>query len=87
MPRSMCRRCYDIKYAGKPAMVLDVGFNVCFGVQSHHRGRGRQILATLPKIARSDCLDRPSTGFEPTLADAGFEINRLKPLDHHTSPT
>ena len=26
-------------------------------------------------------------GFEPTLTDAGFEINRLKPLDHHASST
>ena len=27
----------------------------------------------------------PSTGFEPTLADAGFESNRLRPLGHHAS--
>ena len=27
----------------------------------------------------------PSAGFEPTLADAGFESNRLRPLGHHAS--
>jgi len=28
----------------------------------------------------------PSTRFKLTLADAGFESNRLKPLGHHASP-
>ena len=39
----------------------------------------------LPKGARSDCHGLSSAGFEPTLADAGFESNRLRPLGHHAS--
>ena len=50
-------------------------FDVRFGVRKRHRGRGRQIQATLPKGARGDCHGLPSAGFEPTLADAGFESN------------
>ena len=60
-----------------------VEFNVRFDVRSRHRGRGRQICATLPKGERNDCHGLPSAGFEPTLDDAGFESNRLRPLGHH----
>ena len=34
-------------------------------------------LSYLAKGARSGCHGLPSAGFEPTLADAGFESNRL----------
>ena len=60
---------------------MNVEFNVRFGVRSRHRGRGRQIYATLPKGARSDCHGLPSAEFEPTLADSDFESNQLlKPI-------
>ena len=44
-----------------------------------------KFRATLPKGARSDCHGLPSAGFEPTLANAGFERNRLRPLDQHAT--
>jgi hypothetical protein len=43
-----------------------------FGVESRQRGRGRQIKATLPKGACSDC--QSVIGIQLALENANFEI-------------